>query len=199
MESASTKERIMAAAIILFSDKGFDMVSMRDIASVVGINAASIYNHFPSKLDILRGIYEFYTAQVGLVSPDVEKLLPLLETEPIEEVFVKTNYYYRPEIQDKMDRIILIAGQRISMDKESEKFIREHFFEPKIEVWAALLYRGIELGKIKAIDVDSFIKLKTYFAFSAAELNGTSMKITMEQWESGEKMLYSLLKPDIGC
>ena len=195
MEIPSTNEKIMTSAIILFSDRGYDTVSMRDIAAVVGINVASIYHHFLSKLDILKSIYEYYTEQVRLVAPNLKDLLRLMETEPLEEVLVKTNYYYDPQIQDKMDRIILIASQRISQDRESENFIQNHFFKPKIEIWAALLSRGIELGSIKPIETESFMKLITYYAFSAAELSCTTMKLTKEQWENSMKMLYSLLKP----
>jgi len=61
MKQLSTKEKIMNVAIDLFSESGYDKVSMRDIAGVVGINVASIYNHFPSKNSILESILEDYT------------------------------------------------------------------------------------------------------------------------------------------
>jgi len=195
MNKPPTKERIMDAAIVLFSDKGCDKVSMRDIAAEVGIKAASIYNHFPSKRAILKNIYEFYIAELSLVFPKTEDLLILLETAPIKDVFRSITYYYKPEVQDKMDRIIVIASQRICLDKESGDFLREHFFEPLTGVWTAVLNRGIEMGKIRAIDVDVFVKLINYYAFSAAELNRTEMKITFEQWTGGLEMLYSLLPP----
>ena len=197
MDRPSTKEKIMNASILLFSDKGCDKVSMRDIAAEVGIKASSIYNHFPSKQGILKCIYEFYVEELRLVFPKTGELLYLLETGPADNVFEKICYYYRPEVQDKMDRIILIASQRICLDKDSENFIREHFFEPLTEVWTAVLNRGIELGKIKAIDVAVFVKLITYYAFSAAELNRTGIKITFEQWTTGLNMFYSLLKPQV--
>lgn len=54
----NTKENIMYQALTLFSDKGYDGVSMRDIASKVGIKAASLYNHFKSKEDIFNSIIE---------------------------------------------------------------------------------------------------------------------------------------------
>ena len=196
MKVSSTKERIIDTAITLFSDRGYEKVSMRDIAGTVGIKASSIYNHFLSKQDILKSVYESYAKERNPVFPDIEDVLCRLETRPIDEVLNMMSYHWPPRIQDKMDRIIMIASQRILLDKKSEDFIEEHFFKPLSDNWVQLLNRGIELGKIAAVDIESFIKIITFYAFCAAELNRTAMRITLEQWNSGLKMLYSLLKPE---
>jgi AcrR family transcriptional regulator len=50
------KEQIVATAEKLFRDKGFEGTSMRDIASSLGIEAASLYSHIKSKDEILEAI-----------------------------------------------------------------------------------------------------------------------------------------------
>lgn len=53
-ESASaTADDIRRAARRLFASTGYDATTMRAIAGAVGIRAASLYNHFPSKEEIL--------------------------------------------------------------------------------------------------------------------------------------------------
>ena len=54
----NTKETIIYEALTLFSNRGYEGVSMRDIASAVGIKAASLYNHFKSKEDIFNRIID---------------------------------------------------------------------------------------------------------------------------------------------
>ena len=44
-----TKDKIFDTALDLFSKKGYDSVSVRTIASEVGIKESSIYNHYSSK------------------------------------------------------------------------------------------------------------------------------------------------------
>ena len=46
MSFRTTKERIIYESLRLFSEKGYDGVSMREIAAAVEIKAASLYAHF---------------------------------------------------------------------------------------------------------------------------------------------------------
>ncbi len=59
-----TKEKIMNVSIDLFSQFGYDGVSVRQIASRVGIRESSIYNHFKSKEEILKAIMEYYIEEM---------------------------------------------------------------------------------------------------------------------------------------
>lgn len=51
-----TDRRILDAATALFYEKGYHGTSMREVAAAVGIRAASLYNHYPGKEDLLRRI-----------------------------------------------------------------------------------------------------------------------------------------------
>ncbi|MEA3332530.1 MAG: TetR/AcrR family transcriptional regulator [Pseudomonadota bacterium] len=48
-DKQQTKSEILALSIPLFADRGYAGVSMRQIARAVGIQAASLYHHFPDK------------------------------------------------------------------------------------------------------------------------------------------------------
>ncbi|MFN4972754.1 MAG: TetR/AcrR family transcriptional regulator [Bacteroidota bacterium] len=50
------KEQIMQVAARLFNNKGYEATSMRDIASDLGMEAASLYHHIKSKEEILTAI-----------------------------------------------------------------------------------------------------------------------------------------------
>ncbi|QLY31241.1 TetR/AcrR family transcriptional regulator [Nocardia huaxiensis] len=54
----STKDAIREAAIQLFSAKGFEQSSLREVADAVGITKASLYYHYASKVDLLVAIIE---------------------------------------------------------------------------------------------------------------------------------------------
>jgi len=54
----NTRQTIINHALTLFSEKGYEGVSMRDIAKSIGIKAPSLYNHFASKEDIFNSIID---------------------------------------------------------------------------------------------------------------------------------------------
>jgi AcrR family transcriptional regulator len=56
----NTKEKIFDVALDLFSKKGYDSVSLREIADSVGIKKSSIYSHYSSKEAILMDIFEYF-------------------------------------------------------------------------------------------------------------------------------------------
>lgn len=62
--SNSTQDSILNAAREFFARDGYNGTSMRKLAQAVGIKPASLYNHFPSKEDILWGIVRRATLQL---------------------------------------------------------------------------------------------------------------------------------------
>ena len=53
-----TRGTIRAVALELFSDKGFEQTSLREIAERVGLTKASLYYHYPSKQALLLAVVE---------------------------------------------------------------------------------------------------------------------------------------------
>jgi len=52
------KDRIFAAAVDLFNNKGFSNTSMQDIAEKSNVAVGTLYNYFPSKHDLLLDIIQ---------------------------------------------------------------------------------------------------------------------------------------------
>ena len=48
MKRGNTKERILAEAVRLFAERGYEPVSVEMIAAAVGIKAPSLYKHYRS-------------------------------------------------------------------------------------------------------------------------------------------------------
>ncbi|MEO9076159.1 MAG: TetR/AcrR family transcriptional regulator [Gelidibacter sp.] len=50
------RDEIIITATKLFKEKGYSAVTMRDLATAMGMKAASLYNHINSKQEILKAI-----------------------------------------------------------------------------------------------------------------------------------------------
>ena len=87
MKQETRKEEIVRVAAKLFKEKGYSAISMRDLASAMGIRAASLYNHINSKQDILKDIIisiaeQFTEGMSEILTSDrsnIEKLKQIIE------------------------------------------------------------------------------------------------------------------------
>ncbi len=53
-------EKIINMAISILEQEGFKGLSMRNLASKLGIKAASLYNHFPNKVSLVKKLQVYY-------------------------------------------------------------------------------------------------------------------------------------------
>ena len=58
MAPASRREALLGAATRLFSAKGYQAVTMDEIASAVQVHSVSVYRHFDSKTDLLAAVID---------------------------------------------------------------------------------------------------------------------------------------------
>ncbi|MFF3560978.1 TetR/AcrR family transcriptional regulator [Streptomyces sp. NPDC002574] len=58
MTRGATRERIEQTALELFSARGYDRTSLREIAEQLGVTKAAVYYHFRSKEDIVAALFE---------------------------------------------------------------------------------------------------------------------------------------------
>lgn len=77
----NTKEKIFNVSLDLFSKKGYDSVSLREIAEEVGIKKSSIYSHYPSKEAILMDIFNQFSRSLEIDNEEIQ----LSEDNPLLE------------------------------------------------------------------------------------------------------------------
>ena len=189
-----TKEKILRAAVRLFSDRGYDKVSMRDIAAAVGIKAASIYNHYSSKEELLKSIYGFYVAQQRQLFPTPEEHLRMAETASLAQLLSSLDIHYSPpEIDEMMNRIITIAFREINVDRDSEQFIRGCIFDSVNDLLRPLFARMVELGRLEPFDIDTFLCLFNYFSFAGAALYNSPLRIPPGKWSACLGLLFGTI------
>ena len=93
-----TAKRVRKAALKRFANAGYAAVSMREIAADVGVRPGALYNHFPTKQDILK----------DLMLSHMSELLAAWETadfpdtmDPLER-FVRFHIGYHLERADEV-------------------------------------------------------------------------------------------------
>ena len=132
MVQKSRKETIKDCAARLFRKKGFSATTMNDIADAVGIKAASLYNHFNSKQDLLKDLL-MYMAQrftKGMAEIENASLPPIEKLERLIALHVRLT-------TDHTDAISIITGEWV------------HLKEPELSAYSTM--REEYEGKFKRI------------------------------------------------
>ena len=107
MEATSTRQRALDAALELFSRKGYQAVSMGDIAGALGIKAPSLYKHFKGKDELYAALFplleEHYAALWEAVKErqaQLEQDLQALGVLSVERLEQETLAWLQGEMDD---------------------------------------------------------------------------------------------------
>lgn len=195
------KWEIFESAVALFAHKGYENVSMRELAAENGMLAGSLYAHFESKEQLLALMYEFYQKNAFAAQPVLQTLLDMLPESRPYEVLGKCMPYYAAELQSIMDRIYTIAFNQSNRDANAFELIWKISFEGSRVAVSTVLKELLALGKIEPMDVEAFTEVYASFCLVATLRNSLPNAIGMERWLNGLDLLYSTVKeiPDADC
>ncbi|MEV4758273.1 TetR/AcrR family transcriptional regulator [Micromonospora sp. NPDC049559] len=65
--TGSTRSRIQAVALELFTEQGYEKTSLREIAERLGVTKAALYYHFKSKEEIVNSVVEDRLARLDAI------------------------------------------------------------------------------------------------------------------------------------
>ncbi len=87
------RAEIIAAALKVFSEKGYHSARIEDIAAELGIGHGTFYRYFKNKLDIFNGVLDWILEKAGELVQDVDPFMPC----SLEE--------YRDQLEEIGDRM----------------------------------------------------------------------------------------------
>jgi TetR/AcrR family transcriptional regulator, cholesterol catabolism regulator len=139
---------ILEAALALFSEKGYEATSMRDLAEAVGIQPASLYAHIRGKEDLLMAIIEQAAADFGA---GAQAAL----ADPTEPVAVRLRRFLRTHIQlitENLQAATVYLHEWKGLDRERQLKVlaqRDRYERQLVE----LLEEGVRSGELRPLDV----------------------------------------------
>ncbi|MYS39804.1 TetR family transcriptional regulator, partial [Streptomyces sp. SID5998] len=105
-KKAQTRQAIADAALALFLDRGYDHVSIRDIAEAADVSTATIFKHFPGKEALVFDQEEGVDAQLIAAvreRPDGQGVLEALRQHLIDTWLPIAAHPQRREFVDLVD------------------------------------------------------------------------------------------------
>jgi len=159
-KESNTKIKFMNEALRLFSEKGFESVSVAEIAEAVGCSAPALYKHFKSKQELLDIIIkdseEAFKEQMRLIRVDFDSnsevaktLLEYTEEQEIDRIqYMIKSAVHTPKVQLFRK---LCAVEQFNMPKLAEIYTYRYItfqIEQTEHIFEALM----NCGKLKKTD-----------------------------------------------
>ena len=163
MKREDTKQKILEKALELFSESGYDSVSVGQIAEAVGIKAPSLYNHFQSKRAIFEAIVEATASQyekdtdkidihVQNAAQDVPVFTEITEDALFEKVCQIFDYSIRSETIRRFRKMMTLEQFR---SPELAALYSERYVERVVKYHAGIFRKLIAAGEIRGENTET--------------------------------------------
>lgn len=146
-DTRSVRDKIRAAAVQLFAQMGYHAAPLRDIASLAGIQAASIYYYYPSKQALLVEIMDTYMRQLNT---NIERILTQPNSIParLSEVIAS---HIRLHTTYKAEFFIIDTEMRALEGENRDQILAlRDQYEHSLQ---SLLQEGMDQGILRCSDV----------------------------------------------
>lgn len=181
----SRKEIIIEKAASLFKEKGFKATSMREIADVVGVEAASLYNHIKSKNELLN-IICFEVANKYVHSMDEIENMKL---PSIQKVELLLRFHINGMVQN-FDEVYVSDREWKHLDypflnnmQNQRRTYRKRF--------AAIINDGIKKNEIKKIDAPTAVLIMLHAISGIESWHRSTKKVSGKELQ--ENMVAILI------
>ena len=146
-----TKERILAAALNLFSQHGYEGTNIRELTASLGMVKSSMYKHFSSKEDIWNSLLDqmiaYYDARFG--SP--EHLPPVPESPEglVEMTMRMVDFTIHDENVIKTRKLLTIEQFR---DERARALATKHFLTGLRDMFTPIFASMMDKGLLRRDD-----------------------------------------------
>ena len=153
--TAQTRDRLLKAAVEVFSSAGIAGATTREIARVAGINEVTLFRHFQSKEQLLSAVAEHITTAQATVFAD--------QSEWTEDLTTALGRYARfhDEILEEYSALVrMFIGEADRHPKEALQVLPQYFMPLRVKL-IDYLQSCITQGRVRA-DIDLLLAVDQF-------------------------------------
>lgn len=147
-----TKQRILEAALDMFSENGYAGTNIRELAASLDLVKSSLYRHFESKEELWNTVLEemssYYDKHFG--TADTLPAIPQTTEELYEMTMKMVDFTVHDEKIIKSRKLLLTEQFR---DEKARKLATRYFMKDNEAIFEKVFSAMMEAGTIKETDV----------------------------------------------
>ena len=185
----STKKIIRNQAAVLFAQKGFSQVTMKDICEAAGLSRGGLYRHYDSTAQIFEELFlELASDNEDLVVQRIEQQVPATEILK-EELQLLKKEMMSPE------QSLSYSIYEYANTVDAKLFEKLH--EQGIQKWRRLMEYGVRRKEFRAENTEHVITMILY-AYQGIRMWSRVIHITEQTAEDYESCIIQLLQREEG-
>jgi len=150
--TAEARERLLGAALELFTQRGYAATSVREICLAAGVTKPALYYYFKSKEGIYQQLMEDSYSRFETMLVDMDSFTGSVRLRVVQfcESVFDTALQQLPQVR-------LIYSIYYGTPQGAPPFNLEQYYDRMLQVISALMHEGIASGEIRQGNVNDMV------------------------------------------
>lgn len=150
--TAEARERLLGAALELFTQRGYAATSVREICLAAGVTKPALYYYFKSKEGIYQQLMEDSYSRFETMLADLDSFTGSVRLRVVQfcESVFDTALQQLPQVR-------LIYSIYYGTPQGAPPFNLEQYYDRMLQVISALMHEGIASGEIRQGNVNDMV------------------------------------------
>ena len=180
--------RLAESAFELFAARGFDEVTIDEIAAHVGVTKGSFYSHYKSKREIvLAACSHYYRRYQQQVQAEISPLV-----DPLARLRRMLEFSVRSCVIDEKNRVFTTELFALSLQDESVRSGWAQFYDTVREAYVGLVLAAQAAGQLRVSDPRGAVDLML------AAIEGVKMRAAFEPYIADPAEQHSIVEGLLG-
>jgi AcrR family transcriptional regulator len=186
----STRERLIAAAIEVFAEQGYESARLQDIARTAGLTTGAVYANYRSKAELL---FDAIGARAGIELDGLLQGSAGLDARAVLERLGDR----LPEPRDAPPLLLLDAVATARRDNDLATLLRERLVRRESKLGEVVVQAKHDGSLDDTVSTDAFARFCTMLATGAVVLRGLGIEQPdPDDWHALIARLLDALAPD---
>jgi AcrR family transcriptional regulator len=148
-QANAAEKRLLESALALFSDKGYEGTSIREIIEQAGVTRPVLYYYFENKEHLFRKLVESWFLELA---EDLDQAIQRVEGNRERLTMAITNAFAHTERSPQVVRLIFYTF--FAPRHQAPKLDKDRLWAARFELIRTIMNDGIDAGEFRADDPD---------------------------------------------
>ncbi|WP_019850178.1 TetR/AcrR family transcriptional regulator [Desulfitobacterium sp. PCE1] len=185
-KSNTTKKKIIDSSVQLFADKGYQVITMKDICDSCGMSRGGVYRYFSSTKEIFIAMLD------RDIDDDIKAVKQAIEKKVPAKVIFDNYLDHEKNAIFSDNRGLFFATHEFAFAEPEQRAYFDKRIELSVDLLGDLFRYGQETGEFKDFDISAVATHIIYF-FDGLKTSSSVLTVTEEMVDQQLKIIKEMV------